>query len=100
MSNIKGNDGNLMQHWVLCELLANVWLQLSTYDTNDGNGQNAVAECIRSRRDSGGFEEAEIVKPNAKMMSLLYQRRGDLCAELASLACRFRTSFDAIERRS
>ena len=22
MSNIKGNDGNLMQHWVLCELLA------------------------------------------------------------------------------
>ena len=22
MSNFKGNDGNLMQHWVLCELLA------------------------------------------------------------------------------
>ena len=81
-------------------LAKNVWLQLSTYDTNDDNGQNAVAECMRSRRESGGFEEAEIVEANAKMMSLLYQRRVDFCAELALLPCRFRTSFDAIERRS
>ena len=74
-------------------------MQLSSYDTNDDNGQNAVAECIRSRLESGGFEKAAIAKPDAKMMSLLYQRRGDFCAELASLPCRYRTWFDAIEQR-
>ena len=77
----------------------NVLIQLSTYDTNDDNGQNAVAECIRSGLESGGFEEVAIVKPSAKMMSLLYQRRVDFSAELTSLPCRFQTWFDAIERR-
>ena len=77
----------------------NVLLQLSTYDTNDDNGQNAVAECIRSGLESGGFEEIAILKPSAKMMSLLYQRRVDFSAELTSLPCRFQTWFDAIERR-
>ena len=63
----------------------NILIQLSTYDTNDDNGQNAVAECIRSGLESGGFEEVAIVKPSAKMMSLLYQRRVDFSAELTSL---------------
>ena len=77
----------------------NVLIQLSTYGTNDDNGQNDVAECIRSGLESGGFEEVAIVKPSAKMMSLLYQRRVDFSAELTSLPCRFQTWFDAIERR-
>ena len=81
-------------------LQKNVLLQLSTYDTNDDNGQNSVGECIRSRLESAGFEEAAIVKPNAKIMSLLYQRRVDFYAELASLPCQFRTWFETIERRS
>ena len=77
----------------------NVLLQLSTDDSNDDNDQNAVAQCIRPGLESGGFEEIAIVKPGAKMMSLLDQRRVDICAELTALPCRFQTWFDAIERR-
>ena len=75
----------------------NVLLQLSTYSTNDGNGQSQVAECIRSRLEPNGFEEVAIVKPNGKMMSLLYQRRVSFSKELTSLPCRFQKWFDAIE---
>ena len=53
----------------------------------------------RWRLESGGFEKIATVKPSAKMMSLLYQRRVDFCAELTSLPCRFQTWFDAIEGR-
>ena len=53
----------------------------------------------RWRLESGGFEEIATVKPSAKMMSLLYQRRVDFCAELTSLPSRFQTWFDAIEGR-
>ena len=78
----------------------NVLLQLSTYSTNDDNSQDAVAECIRSRLAFGGFEEVAIVKPNASMMSLLYQRGVEFSTELVSLPWRLRRWFDAIERRA
>ena len=81
-------------------LAENVLLRLSTCDTHEDTGQNAVAECIRSRLESVGFEEVAMVKPNATMMSLLYPPRVDFCAELTSLPCRFRKWFNAIERRS
>ena len=68
----------------------NVLLQISTYDTNDDNGQGRVAEYIRSTLEASGFEELAIVKPSATMMSLLYQRRVDFSAELTSLPGRFR----------
>ena len=78
----------------------NVLLQFSTYGTNDGNSQDGVGECIGSTLEASGFEDLAIVKPCATMMSLLYQRRVDFSAELASLPGRFRKWFDAIEPRS
>ena len=59
----------------------NVLLQLSTYSTNDGNAQDRVAEFIRLRLELNRFEEVAIVKPNGRMMSLLYQRRVSFCKE-------------------
>lgn len=75
----------------------NVLLQLSTYSTNDGNGQGQVAEFIRSRLELNGFEEVAIVKPNGRMMSLLFQRRASFCKELKSLPSRFEKWFNEIE---
>ena len=77
----------------------NVLLQLSTYDTNDGNRQGLVGEFIRSRLEPSGFEEVAIIKPNGKMMSLLYQRRVAFSEELMALPGRFQKWFDAIEHR-
>ena len=74
----------------------NVLLQLSTYDTNDNNGQDAVSACIQSKLVSGGLEEVAIVRPNGKMMSLLYHRGIAFSEELTSLPNRFKAWFDTV----
>ena len=78
----------------------NILLQLSTYDTNDGNSQGLVRECIRSKLEPSGFEEVAIIKPNGKMMSLLYQRHVAFSEELTALPGRFQKWFAAIGHRT
>ena len=71
-------------------------VQLSTYDTNDGNSQDEVAEVIRLGLVPGGFNQAAIVRPNNKMMSLLYQRDVGFASEFCELPVRFKKWYSAI----
>ena len=73
-----------------------ILVQLSTYDTNDNNPQNAVSECIRSTLEPEGFEEVATIAAKGKMMSLVYQRGVDFSAELTSIYSRFDNWFRAI----
>ena len=75
---------------------SNILLQLSTYSTNGGNGQEQTAEVIQSKLAPGGFDEVAIIRPHGGMMSLIYQRGITFSGELTSLPSRFKEWFDSI----
>ena len=74
-----------------------VLLQLSTYDTNDGNSQRRVEASVSLALDAAGFRRAVPVRFNGKMVSFVSARGLDDCApELAALPASFRAWYDAI----
>ena len=66
-----------------------VLLQLSTYDTNDGNPQEAVISSVSGILANGGFRRAAVARVNRKMMSLVYARGIDWFADLEDMPGRF-----------
>ena len=71
-------------------LRGRVLLQLSTYDTNDGNPQEAVILSVDAILAKGCFRRTAVVRVNGKMMSLVYTRGIDWFEELADMPQRFK----------
>lgn len=67
-----------------------VLVQLSTYDTNDDNPQGAVISSVNTILVKSHFCLAAVVRVNGKMMSLVYVRGIEPCAEFADMPGRFR----------
>ena len=69
-------------------------VQLSTYDTNDGNSQERVLSSADTILKTGRFHRATQVQVNGKMMSLVYVRGIHWWAELANMGKRFKEWLD------
>ena len=70
-------------------LRGQVLLQLSTYEANDGNPQEAVKLSVDAILAKGRFCRAATVPVNGKMMSLVYTRGVDWSDELRDMPDRF-----------
>ena len=73
----------------MSNLEGGILIQLSTYDVNDANSQEAVISSIDSMLAPRGFTRSAVVRVNNKMMSLVYARNVSWSAELAGLPSRF-----------
>lgn len=73
----------------LCNVGGPTVIQLSTYDTQDGNPQGAVIASVNSALFRGGFALAAVVRVDGSMMSLVYARNVEWSGDLAGLPGRF-----------
>ena len=73
-----------------------ILIQLSTYDANDDNPQHKVIKDFRLKLSANGFGEVAIIRPNKKMMSLIYQRGLIFIDELTSISHKFKNWFDFV----
>ena len=74
----------------MSSLQDDILIQLSTYDANDGNRQEAVISSVDSILAASAFTLCAVVRVNEKMMSLVYARNVPWSAELANLPDRFK----------
>ena len=74
----------------MSSLKGGILIQLSTYDTNDNNPQEAVISSIDSILTTSDFTRCGVVSVNRKMMSLVYARNVPWLRELENLPDRFR----------
>ena len=75
-------------------LRGGVLLQLSTYDTNYDNPQEAVISSVDAILAKGCFRQTAVVRVNGKMMSLVYTRGIDWFEELVDMPKRFKRWLD------
>jgi len=73
----------------LAAVRGGVLVQLSTYDTQDGNSQDRVLSSADAVLETGRLHRATDVRVRGKMMSLVYVRGIDWFAELADMPRRF-----------
>ena len=80
----------------MSNLEGGILIQLSTYDVNDDNSQEAVISSIDSMLAPSGFTRSAVVRVNNKMMSLVYVRKVSWSAKLADLPSRFEQWLSAV----
>ena len=75
---------------VMNSLKGGILMQLSTYDMNDSNSQEAVISSVDSILAASDFKRRAVVLANKKMMSLVYARDVSWAYELDKLPDRFK----------